>query len=114
MYVANYYDEIVGKDLRTLENHNFILCIFDDADKAQSYAEEYYKNDCSKNASIKVVRNKKGGLSIKVKDEVAFPENQTIETRVLSVNSVMLNSGNAALDDIQDVFFDENKNRGFN
>lgn len=101
-YVARYESEICDNTFQTLQTSNFILCVFDNITKAQQYAEQYYNKDCGKDASIQVEKNKKGGLFIKVKDRMVDREKQTIELRRLIIEGAILNSGNTALEDIQD------------
>ena len=102
-YVARYETEICDNELRTLQTNSFILCVFDNITEAQQYAEQYYDKDCGKDASIQVKKNKKGGLFIKVKDKMVDRETQTIEFRTLIIEGAILNSGNTALEDIQDI-----------
>ena len=101
MYVARYESEICDNTFQTLQTSNFILCMFDNITEAQRYAEQYYNEDCGKDASIQVEKNKKEGLFIKVKDMMVDREKQTIELRRLIIEEAILNSGSTALEDIQ-------------
>lgn len=100
-YVARYESEICDNTFQTLQTINFILCVFDNITEAQRYAEQYYNEDCGKDASIQVEKNKKEGLFIKVKDMMVDREKQTIELRRLIIEEAILNSGSTALEDIQ-------------
>lgn len=101
-YVARYESEICDNAFQMSHTSNFILCVFDNITEAEQYAQQYYDKDCGKDASIQVKKNKKGGLFIKVKDTLANREKHTIEHRRLIIEGAILNSGNTALEDIQD------------